>query len=113
MVEKAATVPELSKFEKADLDFLEAKKIRDEAFLEAKTEAIEKIKVLIAKFQISVNELTDDVKIKEPKPQTVKIEAGKTFIFEGETWISGKRGKRPLWVSQAIEKGTLKKLEVK
>ena len=113
MEKQAAAVPELSELEKADLVLLEAKKKRDELFVVAKTEAIEKIKVLIAKFQISANELADDVKIKEPKPQTEKIEAGKTFNYEGETWVSGKRGKRPLWVSQAIEKGTLKKLEVK
>ncbi len=109
----AAAVPELSEFEKAELDLIKAQKKRDELFKDGKKEAIKNIKILMAKFGITAKNLAGEVKIKEDKPQTGKIEAGKTFKFENETWISGKRGKRPLWVSQAIENGTLENLEVK
>jgi DNA-binding protein H-NS len=84
---------------------------------EGKRAVIAEIKEKMTTHQITPDELgSEKEKSKTRKAKTttiVKIKPGRTFSNGTETWTSGKRGKRPLWVSQKIKAGTLDECEVK
>jgi DNA-binding protein H-NS len=85
---------------------------------EEKRAVIAEIKEKMTTHQITPDELgSEKEKSKTRKAKTAttiaKIKPGRTFSNGTETWTSGKRGKRPLWVSQRIKAGTLDECEVK
>lgn len=91
---------------------------RKEILKKQRSATVAEIKEKMALHQIAPHELGDEKqksKTRKAKAATTiaKIKPGRTFSNGTETWTSGKRGKRPLWVSQRIKADTLDECEVK
>ncbi|PUE55206.1 H-NS family nucleoid-associated regulatory protein [Limnohabitans parvus] len=80
---------------------------------EGKTKAVEVMKNWIQSYSITAHELFEsEEQPKSKKAPTKKTDfefvVGATYEKDGNTWAyTGQKGRRPTWVNEAIENGTI------
>ena len=85
---------------------------------ERKAKAVEYMKNWIQSYSITANELFEsEEQPKSKKAPTKKTDfefvVGTTYEKDGNTWAyTGQKGRRPTWVNEAIESGTIDQFKV-